>query len=143
MSQSLTREELVRRAHDWVGTPFAWGQQTKGVSCDCKGWLVGLAAEVGYPLDGLAKFCGYRKVDAVQLRMGLASSLDEKGTRTVRDPADILLLKVGGRPQHLAMYIGEGWMIHSYQGVGRVVLARMGHVWADAVDSIWEWRNVS
>ncbi|MBS7669326.1 NlpC/P60 family protein [Croceicoccus gelatinilyticus] len=133
---------IIEAARGWIGTPFAWGQSAKGVGCDCKGLVAGVARELDLPGAGSfeANFAGYgARVRPDVLKAGMVAVFDR--ARDVREGA-VLLLKVAGRTQHLAIYAGQGRMIHCYSaGPMRVIEVPMGHVWARAVDSIWNWRG--
>lgn len=136
------RESLIAEAREWDGTPFHWQQAVKGKASDCKGWIVCSARELGRPeADAIeAAMVGDHRgcVHTGKLRDGLAKLFDKVA---IAEPGDILLLRVGGKPQHLAMYMGNGRMMHCYfKGPSRVIEVPMGHVWWAAVDSVWSWR---
>lgn len=133
--------QVVEAARGWVGTPFHWAQSAKGVGCDCKGLIRGVAAELGRAeADSLAgSIENYRRADPRQLKAGLASLFDPAAEAA---PGDILLLRVKDKAQHLAIYAGAGRMIHTYTlGPQRVIEVPMGRIWWAQVDSIWRWRD--
>lgn len=139
----ITRASIVAEAQSWEDTPFHWGQATKSVGCDCKGLVFGVARLVGHPAAEAAEaaFVGYRdRADVGLLSRTLAALFDR--SREMR-PGDVLQLKVGGRPQHLAIYLGDGRMIHTARGLGRVRDVFMGTPWTEAVHRIWTWRGIS
>lgn len=139
---------VVTEARTWIGTPFHWQQSTKGRGCDCKGLIAGVAREIGRE-EGASRFAtmgDYRpgKVPLFALAHGLSVLFDRVDTAI---PGDIVLLHVGGAPQHLAI-VSEAHagvphrMIHCYgKGPSRVIEVPMGHAWRDAVVSIWRWRQ--
>lgn len=135
---------VVAEARSWVGTSFCWGASVKGVACDCKGLVIGVARELGRPEGVAAKatFSGYgANPKEKMLRDGLASLYDRVDEM---QPGDVLLLKVGAPAAalHLAIYAGEGRMIHTYsRGPKQVVEVPMGRFWGSALDSIWRWRQ--
>lgn len=135
--------DIVETAREWIGTPFHWGASVKGVGCDCRGLIAGVARECGRSEAGEweATWKGYgQKAPAAKLRDGLARLFDPVADM---EPGDILLLRIGRTPQHLAIYAGDGRMIHTYaKGPGRVIEVPMGSVWTAAVTSAWRWRNV-
>jgi cell wall-associated NlpC family hydrolase len=79
-----------------------WGQSVKQRGCDCKGLVAGVAREIGRPeaasVHALAS--DYRQVDPRRLRAGMAEVFDRAG---VIGAGDVLLLKVAGSAQHLAI----------------------------------------
>lgn len=37
---SAARKKIVKEAHTWVGTPYGYGRQEKGISTDCSGMVM-------------------------------------------------------------------------------------------------------
>lgn len=134
-------QQVVAVARGWVGTPFHWGQSAKGIGCDCKGLIRGIARDLGRPeaetVAGATE--DYRKVQPRRLMAGMAELFDPV---TEARPGDLLLIQLGGKPMHLSVYCGEGRMVHTYaKGPGRVIEVPMGKAWWHAVNSIWRWRS--
>ena len=141
-----TRGELVAaEAKEWIGTPFHWQASQKGVGCDCKGLLWGVARELGFPeAESLyAKVSDYsptRPVPSALLKEGFAAIFDK-----VTEPkvGDVLLLKVAGRASHIAIVSEEGRAIHAQIGpkdwVKETRLEALTRMFP--VDSIWRWRD--
>lgn len=143
MPQSQAKA-ISKEAREWVGTPFVWGQSQKGVGCDCKGLIQGIARECGLPeAEGFyATFSSYRpdkSVPVALLKEGLATVF-----RKVEEPepGDVLLLKYKGAPQHLGIFMGET-VIHA-QGAGFKKLVKETRfdilTKACPVDSVWRWK---
>lgn len=155
--------ELVAAARQWIGTPFHWGAALRGVGCDCKGLLAGVARELGRPEAESfeAGFSGYGcHADPAALKAGMARLFDRvlvgAGTNVAcgsmppsAEPGDILLLTIGRHPRHLAIYTGLGRdgtarMIHTYgKGPQQVIEVPLGSGWADAVDSVWRFKSLA
>ncbi len=136
----VDRDAIVRVAQEWVGTPFKEQKSVKQVGCDCMGLVVGVARDLGRPED--APHWTYKmSFRAAELRKGLIANFDRVDEA---QPGDILLLRIGQhrKPIHLAIYAGDGRMIHTYgQGPGRVIEVPMGKIWWGALDSVWTWRR--
>ena len=136
-------QRIAGEAETWIGTPFHWQGRVKA-GCDCKGLVAGVAIacgrDEGLSVQALAGDYG-EKVDSDRLVRGLASLF-----RRVDDmqAGDVLLLKVGGKPQHLAIYAPKG-----PSGGLRVIEAmhkgpmqvRPYRRRADEVHSVWRWRD--
>ncbi len=136
------RERLLAEALEWEGTPHHPQQLAKGIGCDCR-LVIGIARGIGRPeadcVEASLVQDHHGRVPVGQMRQALVRLFDKV---PIAEPADILLMRVGGKPQHLAMYMGEGRMIHCYaRGPGRVIVVPMGHAWWSQVDSIWSWRQ--
>jgi cell wall-associated NlpC family hydrolase len=140
-----TRGYLVAaQAREWLGTPFVWQASQRGVGCDCKGLLWGVARELGFPeAESLyAKVADYspkRPVPSALLKQGFASIFDP-----VQDiqTGDVLLVKIGGKPSHIAIASGNGRAIHAQIGpkdwVKETRLEALLKMFP--LDSAWRWR---
>ncbi len=136
-------ERIVAEAREWIGTPHHHQQSVKGRGCDCKGLVAGVAREMGRP-EGASLFAGMGNYSTViptrLLRDGLAALFDQVSEIQA---GDVLLLIVGGKPQHLAIATGTGRMIHTYSsGPMAVIEVPMGTAWNRAIDSVWRWREI-
>jgi cell wall-associated NlpC family hydrolase len=147
----MTRGELVAaEAREWLGTPFRWQQSQKGVGCDCKGLLWGVARELGFPeAESLyAKVADYsptRPVPSALLKEGFAELFDPVTDEW--QPGDILLLKIAGPKgptNHIAIVSDDtARAIHAQIGsrdwVKETRLRALLTVCP--VDSVWRWRH--
>lgn len=145
----ITREDIVREARAWIGTPFHWQASVKGRGADCKGLVWGIARELGLP-EAQSPFASidasYRgTVDAKLLAQGLKETF-----RRVAEPSlgDVLLLKIGGKAQHLAILVEDGpkpRMIHTYHTSGRVnhvIDVPFQACWRSELASAWTWPSL-
>lgn len=137
-------DRIVTEARAWIGTPHHHQQSVKGRGCDCKGLVAGVAREIGRP-EGASLFAGMGNYSTViplrLLREGLAALFDQVGVEDIR-AGDVLLLIVGGKPQHLAIATGTGRMIHTYSsGPMAVIEVPMGSAWRRVIDSVWRWKD--
>lgn len=135
-------DQVAAIAETCIGIPFKWqGRVRDGV--DCKGLVTLIARELGRAeadsLEALAGDYG-AKVPVAALKAGLARLFDKA---TERQAGDVLLLKVGGKPQHLAICAPtEAQPSRTIQalhtGPQKVVAFRVPR---EMVDSIWRWRD--
>lgn len=137
---------VVAEAREWVGTPFKWGQSQKGVGCDCKGLVQGIARELGLPEADTfcATYSSYRPDKAVpyaMLKEGMGKVFEPASEP---QPGDVLLLKVHGKAQHLAICCGET-AIHAWaEGKERVKETRLELLLRVCpLDSVWRFRACS
>jgi cell wall-associated NlpC family hydrolase len=150
---AVSRGTLVAaQAELWVGVPFHWQGRVRA-GCDCKGLVAGVAAELGFPeadsLEALVADYG-DVVPAAQLRAGLAAVFDRvpmtlrqaQGDRTGIEPGDILLCRVHGRAQHLA--IAAPREFSPSRVIEALLDARQVRPFkrpVDSVDSAWRWKE--
>lgn len=134
-------KQVAEKAEEWVGVPFHW-QGTVRAGCDCKGLIAGVARELGRPeadsVEALAGDYG-GKVDVRRLKAGLARLFDQVSER---QPGDVLLLRMGGAAQHLAIYAptetNPDRIIEAMPtGPAQVRPSRARPV---RIDSVWRWR---
>ena len=134
------RDQIVTEARSWKGTPFRWQASVKGLGCDCKGLVIGVARACGLPeAESLhARMADYGdRVDVRLMKAGLAATLRQT---TGPLPGDVILLHTGGKPQHLAMLIAPNRMIHTHTGIEKVSEAPFTRVWP--IDSFWTWPSL-
>jgi len=138
-------QRVAAEATEWIGTPFVWGQSVKGVGCDCKGLVAGVARELGRPeAETLyASFSGYRadrSVPSTVLLEGMAATFDPAAKI---EPGCVLLLKHGGKPAHLAIATSEGKAVHARASGREIVretaLEALFHL--HPLHSVWSWRR--
>ncbi len=136
---------VAAEARTWIGTRFVWQASSKGHGCDCKGLVWGVARELGFPeADSLyaqiADYSPSRPVDGKLLREGMAAVFDPADKPI---PGDVLLLKLGRNPSHLAIYVGDGRAVHAQIGpkdwVKETRLEALMKLFP--LDSIWRWRD--
>ena len=139
---TLTRDLLIATARSWAGTPFVHQGQLKGEACDCKGLVVGVAAELGLPEAGTlaARTRDYGKgFSARDLLAGLAASLIRVRSP---EPGDVLAILLGRDPlpRHLAILTAPGQIIHAYGGGVKFVAEVPLASWRP--HSAWTWPSL-
>ena len=133
---------IAAEAESWIDVPFKWQGRVKA-GCDCKGLVAGVAKACGRPEgDSLPALAGDYSgtVDERRLKAGLAELFDRVDER---QPGDILLLRLGGKAQHLAICAPtderpERVIEAMPTGPARV---RPGRASDGRIDSIWRWRD--
>lgn len=133
---------IAAQAEQWIDVPFQWQGRIRA-GCDCKGLIAGVFAELGLPeadsLEALAGDYGNR-VPVVRLKAGLREMFD---LVTARQPGDILLCRLNGSAQHMAIAAPtetkpDRAIEAMPTGPGRV---RPANWPATRVDSIWRVRE--
>ena len=100
---TIIGDHIAAAAEKWIGTPFPWQAQVRGVGCDCKGLVAGVARDCGRAeadeIEALAADYG-AVVDVMRLRAGLDRLFDRVA---ISRAGDVLLVRIGGKAQHLAI----------------------------------------
>lgn len=139
--------EVARAAEEWVGTPLVWQGRIKQVGCDCKGLIAGIAEELA--LDEAQSFEALTGdygavVDPHRLRAGLRRLFDPVPLAQLA-PGDVLLLKLAGKAQHLAIHAPRAGVsgVRVIEALGRVERPRVRPYrrQLNEIDSAWRWRS--
>lgn len=135
---------LMAQARSYIGTRFAHQGRSKVTGVDCLGLLLCVAQDAGLKLRqqevALYDRTDYGAFpDAQMLRQQLETALEPTQEMSV---GDIVLLRIDGRPQHLALisdYPVEGafGMIHAYAPMRKVVEHRMDEVWVQRIEQVF------
>ena len=104
---STAASRVLRTASDYVGVPYVWGGNTpKGF--DCSGFTKYVFAKYGVTLP---------RTSREQVRAGSAVAADFRALR----PGDLMLFAEPGEAiSHVAIYVGNGRIIHASSSNGGV-----------------------
>jgi cell wall-associated NlpC family hydrolase len=120
-----SREDIIRVARTYIGTPFHHQGRLKGVGIDCVGLPVCVARELGIPLVDYTSYPrrpnGKTLQDAIERNMDRLS-LEEVGI------GDLLVFKLVRFPCHVGFRTDLG-VLHTYEGVGAVVEHSLTGAW--------------
>lgn len=146
----ITASDIVAEGRGWIGTRFQHQGRVKKTpshkgGVDCLGLLIGIAGALGLQgydrrtqeripivaLDSL--FYGHRP-EGDRLQAVLSRWLEPVDQL---QPADILLCRFDGNPQHLALatpYAADGLgMLHAYAQARSVVEHALDDAWQDRI----------
>lgn len=95
---SQTRIDLVNYAKDHLGEAYVWGGTRLGHGVDCSGFTQALYSLVGYSISRTSRSqaCGGTTISASELK-----------------PGDLVFYGSSSYISHVAMYIGNGQIIHA------------------------------
>ena len=108
-------QRAVQAAESQIGVPYQWGGESPGVGFDCSGltqWSWGQAG-VGIPRTADAQ---YHSVAWVPL--------------SAMQPGDLVFWGSGGYADHVAIYVGNGMVVHAPSSGERV---REQAIWGDGL----------
>lgn len=95
---SDVRVDLVQYAKQFIGNPYVWGGTSLTRGADCSGFTLSIFKKYGVSLPHHA---------ASQAQLGRKVSLSEA------QPGDLVFYAKNGRVNHVAIYIGNGQVIHA------------------------------
>jgi peptidoglycan DL-endopeptidase CwlO len=105
---SAAAERVLRIADSYRGVKYVWGGNTPSEGFDCSGFTKYVFAKYGITLP---------RTSREQVRAGTAVAPDFRALR----PGDIMLFAEPGQAiSHVAIYAGNGRIIHSSSSVGGV-----------------------
>ncbi len=117
---SPTREDILREARSWIGTPYRHQASLKGVGCDCLGLLRGVwRACIGPEPEApppyrpeWAEACGEERLEDAALRWMVVRDVKEA------QPGDILLFRWREDlpAKHIGIVTSATTMIHAHDG---------------------------
>lgn len=133
----ITRDQIVAEAVSWVGTPFHANQKLKHVGADCIGVVAGVAENVGLHVN-------YRNDYSLRPDGSLLKELREQLIK-VDDgplPGDVILMAFEAEPHHVALYIGNNEIVHSYAQARKCVRQQYSRYWHDCSRGVYRFPGV-
>ena len=130
--------KVVEVARGCIGTPFAHQARVAGKGLDCAGLVIECAKSIG------AKYIDYtgyprHPFDGMLEKMLSSQPCLRRVSKNEMLPGDILLTRIKTAPQHLGVYSGGGYMIHSYSQVGKVVEQRIDSDWNAKITAVYRF----
>lgn len=105
---TVAAAHVLHTADAYVGVPYVWGGNTPHEGFDCSGFTKYVFAKYGITLPRTAR---------EQVKAGIAIPTDFRALR----PGDIMLFAEPGQAiSHVAIYAGNGRIIHASSAVGGV-----------------------
>jgi cell wall-associated NlpC family hydrolase len=105
---SAAASRVLRRADSYVGTRYVWGGNTPREGFDCSGFTKYVFSKYGIALP---------RTSRAQVRAGSAVAADFGALR----PGDLMLFAERGEAiSHVAIYAGDGIIIHASSSIGGV-----------------------
>ena len=95
---SSTGQQIVDFARQFIGGPYVWGGTSLTNGADCSGFVQSVYANFGYSLP---------RTCTPQLNYGYSVSFDEL------QPGDLIGYAYGGEIGHIAIYAGNGNIVHA------------------------------
>lgn len=130
------RDEIVAAARSCLDTPFKHQGRVPGVGIDCAGLGVHVMYSLGLPYKDLRGYGPIPHEGRLKAILDMQPSF-ERIKKEQSEAGDILLIRIGKNPSHVAIQTGPESIIHAYQVVGRVVEHRMDAEWRKSIISAY------
>lgn len=125
----LTINDFCNKAIEYIDTPFKHQGRLKNKGLDCCGLVVCVAKECEIYTGGDRK--DYSRIpDGHMMLENLREHLIEVDLKDIQ-PGDVLLMKFENEPQHVAIYMPNNEIIHSYATLGKVTKHQYSQDWKD------------
>lgn len=133
-----TPAAIIAAARECLDTPFMHQGRILGRALDCAGVAVHAARSMGHAVEEPAAYS--RLPNAAMLEWWLdRQPFLERAAEP--QPADLLLMRFAGEPQHLAVFTGIN-IIHAYQAVGRVVEHVLDAKWRRRIVRVYRFKGL-
>lgn len=139
MTAELLSASIIAVARSQLNTPFKHQGRVPGLALDCAGLAAYVATELGMDFN---EWPGYGRVPNNGLLQAVMDAQPCLEVVSSKQPGDILMMRVGREPQHLAVYTGDDTIIHAYEAVGKVCEHRLDSVWAKRIIRIYRFKGV-
>lgn len=140
---TVTRQDIIAAARTYLGTPHHHQGRLRGVGVDCIGLISGVGKALGLTGHDHRRYS--RHPDGVTLIRELDKGLVwMKGCKCNAEPGDVLVFwmdRAKKKPQHVAILTDYG-MIHTHQGVGKVVEHRFTGAWARRLVAVYRFPGI-
>lgn len=135
----MTPAAIIAAARECIGTPFAHQGRILNRALDCAGVAVHAARRVGLEVAEPAAYSRLPNAAMLEWWLDQQPFLERV---TDMQPADLLLMRFTGEPQHLAVYTGDT-IVHAYQSIGRVVEHGLDAKWRRRIVRVYRFRGMA
>ena len=140
----MKREDIVKKAREWIGTPWAHQASVKGVGCDCVGMVRGVYTEltgkkVGGAMDYTRSF--YLFSGEERLKNEIAKYCIEIPIEEAKS-GDVILISFLNLPSHHIGILAGTTFIHSWEDIGKVVEIPYDAAWKRLTKAVFRFPEV-
>lgn len=135
----MRKSDISAAALSTLGTPFHAQGRLPGVGLDCIGVVACAAKAIGFQFQDRS---AYSMNPTGELQPIIESYL----IRVEGEPeeGDVLLMKWEGyEPHHVAIYVGNGEIVHAYNRVRKVVKQTYSEDWKRKTVAVYRFPGVS
>ena len=111
-TEAILRDDMVSYALQFVGNPYVYGGTSLTNGTDCSGFTMGIYKNFGMSISRTSR---EQATDGKSIK----SSELKKG--------DLVFYASGGRINHVAMYIGNGKIVHASNSRTGIIVSNMNY----------------
>ncbi len=112
-SSSSLRNNLVNFAMNYLGNPYVWGGTSLTNGADCSGFVLSVFRQYGISLP---------RTSSAQAGVGT------RVTSAEMQPGDLVFYSSSGRIDHVAIYIGNGQIVHAANSRRGIIISRWNYM---------------
>lgn len=133
MHQSLTddvmfeRDRVIKEALSWIGTPYFWLADRKGVGVDCAMLLVRAFVDTGVlaPLDPRPYSPTWHMHHSEEKYLSWLENVATEKDDSQLTPGDVIVWRFGRCYSHGAIFLGGESIVHALVMNGKVMRGKM------------------
>lgn len=131
-----TGQRIADAARSYEGTKYGHQKRLPGVRLDCLGLVVCAAQEAGLKVKDRTDY-SHQPVP-VQLYEGIDGHCGQVSLSEAR-PGDVMMFRIDRHPQHFAVYLGSGRIVHSCSVNLKVVINDLGEFWTSKLIGVFRF----
>ena len=142
----IKADKVIESAREFLGTPWQHGARLKDVGIDCTGLIISSLNENGAGIEDINDYS--IQDEFVRLARELKSRCS-KHDECLEDfdliqKADILVFRAEDMMNHVALYSGEGTIIHAYSvpAVNQVVEQKFDGYWKFRLVGVYRYKEL-
>lgn len=135
----IKAEDIIKAARSQIGVKFLHQARCPGLALDCAGLAAHVAQSIGVEY---LEWPGYGRTPHNGLLEAVMADQPCLEIVHSRHPGDILLMRFGREPQHLAIFTGST-IIHCYEAVGMVCEHNLDQIWESRIVRIYRFKNIN
>ncbi len=135
----MTADDIITAARSCLDTPFLHQGRIPGLALDCAGLVVAVAQYLGVEHVDLGGYSRNPSNGILEQALDLQPCLERVAAKQT---GDVLLMRIGTEPQHLAILDGEN-IIHAYSSVGNVCEHRLTEQWVRRIVRVYRFKGMA
>ena len=132
-------EAVIRAARETIGTPWVHQGRLIGQALDCVGVAIHVCRQLDLPYVDLVGYGRSPAFGLLEATMACQPSLSAIEWIDDRRPGDLLLMRFGRCPQHLAILTDADTIVHSWEEVGQACEHRLSPVWQRRIVAVYRF----